>query len=51
MLDTMSRILGFSMEEKQMLGLVQKVTVEEGCGAGVRGEKKGIKDSLISFFM
>ncbi|TNV74321.1 hypothetical protein FGO68_gene4570 [Halteria grandinella] len=45
MLDTMSRILGFSMEEKQMLGIVKKATIDEN------GDKKGIKDSLISFFM
>jgi hypothetical protein len=47
MLETMSKILGFTMEEKQMLGLVKKASVEEGGATGGRG----IKDSLISFFM
>jgi hypothetical protein len=45
MLDTMSKILGFSMEEKQILGLIKKATV------GEETSQKGIKDSLISFFM
>ena len=45
MLHTMSNILGFSMEEKQVLGLVKKATVQE---EEIRG---GIKDKLYSFFM
>lgn len=28
MLDTMSKILGFSMDEKQTLGLIKKATIE-----------------------
>ncbi len=43
MLDTMSKILGFSMDEKQTLGLVAKKPSLE--------EQRGIKDSLISYFM
>lgn len=45
MLDTMSKILGFTIEEKQLLGLIKA----EG-GASSQAPK-GIKDSLISFFM
>jgi hypothetical protein len=44
MLDTMSRILAFSMDEKVTLGLVaKKPSLEE--------QQRGIKDSLISYFM
>ena len=32
MLDTMSKILGFSIEEKQMLGLIKKATVSDDNG-------------------
>lgn len=42
MLETMSKILAFTMEEKQTLGLVKKATLNE---------KGGISDKLYSFFM
>jgi hypothetical protein len=46
MLDTMSKILAFTVEEKQNLGLLaKKPSLEGDC------QQKGIKDSLISFFM
>lgn len=45
MLDTMSKILGFSMEEKEILGIIKKETVDKENGG------KGIKDQLYSFFM
>lgn len=38
MLDTMSKILGFSIEEKETLGLIKKATVEDTAKAS------GIKD-------
>lgn len=49
MLDAMSKILAFTMEEKQTLGLVQKETVDGKAADSV--QKKGLGGSLISFLM
>ena len=45
MLETMSKILAFTMEEKQTLGLVKKATLVDP------GKGGGISDKLYSFFM
>ena len=47
MLETMSKILAFNMDEKQTLGLVKKASATDQQAAG----KGGIGDKLYSFFM
>ena len=46
MLDAMSKILGFSMEEKEVLGLVKKNSLEDD-----KQGNKGIGDKLINFLL
>jgi hypothetical protein len=48
MLEAMSKILLFTMEEKQLLGIVKK----EQLNGGESGEvKKGFSDKLINFLL
>ena len=49
MLDAMSKILGFSMEEKQQLGLVKKQSIDGK--AEESKEPQGFRASLVSFLM
>lgn len=49
MLDAMSKILGFSMEEKQQLGLVKKQSIDGK--AEESKEAQGFRASLVSFLM
>jgi hypothetical protein len=54
MLDTMSKILAFTMDEKQTLGLVKKASYNESPAEGggtSQTYSKGISDKLISFFL
>ncbi|CDW82092.1 viral a-type inclusion protein repeat containing protein [Stylonychia lemnae] len=49
MLDAMSKILGFTMEEKQSLGLIKKPTTLD---AGAEQQNtRGIGEKLINFFL
>lgn len=49
MLEAMSKILAFTMEEKEQLGLVKKTKVAE-IGKDQR-QVRGISDKLINFFL
>ena len=56
MLDAMSKILGFTMEEKQTLGLVQRQQIEDpGAAASAQAQNpkdiKGVGQALFSFLM
>lgn len=51
MLDAMSKILGFSIEEKQALGLIKKQNLDEGNAPGSEQNTKGIGEKLINFFL
>lgn len=53
MLDAMSKILGFTMEEKAALGIVQKQSLNDnGSSASAGGASiNGISDSLINFLL
>ena len=49
MLEAMSKILAFSIEEKEQLGMVKKTKVAE-VGKDQR-QARGISDKLINFFL
>lgn len=55
MLEAMSKILGFTMEEKQMLGLVQRQQIEEETPTNAANQApkdiKGVGQALFSFLM
>jgi hypothetical protein len=64
MLDAMSKILGFTIEQKQALGLVKKTNILQGApGQGTSGAQgsasadretkdlKGVTSSLVNFLM
>ena len=56
MLDAMSKILGFTMEEKQVLGLVQRQQIEEedqdrAAANAQPKDIKGVGQALFSFLM
>ena len=52
MLDAMSKILGFTMEEKQALGLIKKQTIGGQPGGSEESkEHQGFRASLVSFLM
>jgi hypothetical protein len=52
MLDAMSKILGFTMEEKITLGLAKTNTASGGAGeGGAIDANKGISDKLINFLL
>jgi hypothetical protein len=51
MLDAMSKILGFSIEEKQNLGLVKKVEKDASGGKKEEPARGGFGSSLVSFLM
>ena len=52
MLDTMSKILGFSHEEKQTLGLIKAAGNEASSAtSSLNNHKGGLTDKLFSFFM
>lgn len=50
MLDAMSKILGFTMEEKQALGLVKKQSID-GKPGGKEEQRQGFRASFVSFLM
>ena len=49
MLDAMSKILGFTMEEKQALGLVKKQSIDGK--PEEKEERQGFRASFVSFLM
>ena len=52
MLDAMSKILGFTMEEKQSLGLVKKQSIDAKQGRAEESkEPQGFRASFVSFLM
>jgi hypothetical protein len=51
MLDAMSKILGFTMEEKQVLGLVKKQSLEGDANGTPEQHQKGLGEKLINFFL
>lgn len=54
MLDAMSKILGFTMEEKQTLGLVERQKINEpaaGNSGAAPKDIKGVGQALFSFLM
>jgi len=58
MLDAMSKILGFTMEEKQNLGLVQRQSLDKESDPVLQKSKTvapektgGIRESLVNFLM
>lgn len=51
MLDAMSKILGFSLEEKQTLGLAKKQGFIEEASKESEDKHKGIGEKLINFFL
>lgn len=48
MLDAMSKVLCFTIEEKQCLGLIQKTKLQE---APANTDLKGVTSSLVNFLM
>ena len=51
MLEAMSKILGFSMEEKQKLGLIKKVEDKTETAQAAAAKSGGFGSSLVSFLM
>ena len=51
MLDAMSKILGFTMEEKQALGMVKRQTIDGKPAGEEAKEKQGFRASFVSFLM
>jgi len=51
MLDAMSKVLGFSIEDKQNLGLVKKVEKDSPDGKKSEDPARGFGSSLVSFLM
>ena len=52
MLEAMSKILCFTMEEKQILGIVKKNSLDDGEPSNVgSGPNKGIGEKLINFLL
>jgi len=52
MLDAMSKILGFTLEEKQILGLAKKQSLLDDSQSSTGDQpNKGIGEKLINFFL
>jgi hypothetical protein len=51
MLDAMSKILGFSMEEKQKLGLIKPTEDKTKATQAAAAKQGGFASSLVGFLM